>query len=545
VKALLWGWVLGAFTLSACFGDSGPQIPLRSPFPSQPTIKRITGALEREPQSLLAMWLPQSGEGAEALQDLLLLGLGAVNDQGQLEPRLAESIPTLDNQQWRVGSDGRIEVTWRLREGARWHDGTPITADDLIFTLNVARDPALPGFAHPAFDLIEQIEATDGRTVKVTWRQASGYVDRLFTTFARPLPRHLLESTYLANKSDLLGAPYWTNQFVGSGPYRLQRWERGRQLVLQAQPDFVLGRPGLDEIDVEFIPDVTQLRQRTISDAIQVSLGSGLPLDQTAQLLGRWPGGRVESAITGWIALVPELRDPESSILGQADFRRALTYATDRLQMVDSLQAGLLGVAHTFVSSDSPEYGRVEERIVRYRYDRQLASQMIEELGYTRDGNGRLRSEDGAPLGVLLRVPTGDEGLRRIAVAIVEDWRAIGIGAELLVGDAAQSSSTLPTLFLLQERVDADRPLGESAVRVAGSDPNYARLMDGYFRAGSEGERSRALGDLIQYETGGALRTGIIYQAHAVLISSVVQNVTVPHAPGVTVAWNAHQWSLR
>ena len=107
-------------------------------------------------------------------------------------PYLAERLIQLNTDSWQVSPDGRMQTTWKLRQGIKWHDGAPLTAADLAFTWEVLRDPSIPGNRTAAAQTIEKVVATDEQTVVISWR----------TTFYRalfldvrdfwPLPEHLL-----------------------------------------------------------------------------------------------------------------------------------------------------------------------------------------------------------------------------------------------------------------------------------------------------------------------------------------------------------------
>ena len=115
-------------------------------------------------------------------------------------------MPTLDNGLWKLLPDGRMETTWKIREGATWHDGTPFTADDLVFTAMVGQDKELSIFNHPGLDAVEAVRAIDPRTVQVTWNRPFFGADIMFTSednFAMPLPRHLLDKPYTDDKGGL------------------------------------------------------------------------------------------------------------------------------------------------------------------------------------------------------------------------------------------------------------------------------------------------------------------------------------------------------
>ena len=159
-------------------------------------------------------------------------GLTIIDHTATLQPQLAEAVPTVENGLWKVFPDGRMETTWKLRPSAPWHDGTPVTADDFVFTARVAQDPSLVAFRHIAFDAVERVDAPDPRTLVITWQQPFIEADRMFaadgSVQSLPLPRHLLEKAYQDNKAGFLEVPaVGADGFVGAGPFKLKEWVRG------------------------------------------------------------------------------------------------------------------------------------------------------------------------------------------------------------------------------------------------------------------------------------------------------------------------------
>ena len=108
---------------------------------------RIVAAIRGLPASMVQQRTQPSGVGSvpglDALHELVHAGLTHFDGAETLGPQLAEAVPTVENGQWRVLPDGRMEATWRIRETARWHDGTPLTSDDLQLTLAIDEDPSL------------------------------------------------------------------------------------------------------------------------------------------------------------------------------------------------------------------------------------------------------------------------------------------------------------------------------------------------------------------------------------------------------------------
>src|SRR5581483_1308045 len=154
--------------------QSGPPARATAPAAAQPaaTPKKVTAVIRGTPK-VLSVAIDSAGagqtKGLSEIEQLVNNGLAAVDNTGELQPRLAEAVPTTENGLWKVLPDGRMETTWNLRQNAAWQDGSPLTAADLIFTAAVARDKSLAIVSDPAFDAIEALDAPDPRTLVVTW----------------------------------------------------------------------------------------------------------------------------------------------------------------------------------------------------------------------------------------------------------------------------------------------------------------------------------------------------------------------------------------
>lgn len=218
-----------------------------------PTVKHINAAMMGEPTSLVARFNSTqiSLPGAGTLEQLANGTLLEIDGTGKLQPQLAEAVPTLENGLWKLLPAGRMETSWRIRSGARWHDGTPLTADDFIFALNVDRDPEIPVLKPPWYSYLESTTAPDPQTVTLTWNRPFVDADRSFTNrYITPLPKHLLEETFLADRGRFLTLPYWNQEYVGSGPFKLRQYLPGTSFTLTAADTYALGRPKIDEIEV-------------------------------------------------------------------------------------------------------------------------------------------------------------------------------------------------------------------------------------------------------------------------------------------------------
>src|SRR5581483_11637763 len=154
--------------LAACGSRPAGPAPsgtAEAPRRSGPT--RVTATIMDDPVFMLAKLSAPSIRGADALEELVHVGLSTLDHSGSLTPLLGEAVPSIDNGLWTVHPDGTMDTTYRIREGARWQDGSPFTSDDLLFTARVAHDRDVPDLRDPAFDSISDPEAIDARTLVV------------------------------------------------------------------------------------------------------------------------------------------------------------------------------------------------------------------------------------------------------------------------------------------------------------------------------------------------------------------------------------------
>src|SRR6266545_606572 len=117
--------------------------------------KRVTLATTGDPFTLSTkVNSSQTGSipGADALEELVNAGLANHDSSGSLRPQLAEAVPSLSNGLWRLLPEGRMELTWTIRQAAQWHDGTPFTSDDLLFTYQVGADREVTTFRDTTLD---------------------------------------------------------------------------------------------------------------------------------------------------------------------------------------------------------------------------------------------------------------------------------------------------------------------------------------------------------------------------------------------------------
>lgn len=336
------------------------------------------------------------------LISLLFDGLTRIGSDGLIEPALAEG--------YTVDATGEI-YTFTLRPGLRWHDGNPITADDVVFTfrtlqtLEAAGEPALAGFWRTAL-----IERVDTRTVRVT---LSGPFAP-FSSLARVpiLPAHLLRG--------LSPAEWPTSEFarrlVGSGPFRLAEL-RSDAAILTANPTYYNGRPFLDQIELRFV---------STAEAAIAALSRG----EVTGFAERWgtnlatidlPGEeqRIALPMDEYTLLTFNLRLP---LFQDIPLRRALALGLDRDALIERV---VNGMAQPIDTPLLPGTWADDPALRRMPADPSAAAERLAEIDFEPDSDG-IRQRGRQRLSFTLLV---DRDERRVAVAeaIATQWRSIGV----------------------------------------------------------------------------------------------------------------------
>ncbi len=203
-----------------------------------------------------------SDTGYDALvMHMTLLGMTGIDPEGNIFPVLAIELPSVENGGVVVDENtGTMDVTWKMRQDVTWADGTPVTADDVLFTYEAIKDPT-NGFAIPGLDQVTGIDKVDNYTFVVHF--SSIYPSYLTFLGGRQIvlwPKHFckLEQGYTA----------WDcgRNPLSDGPYILQEWVTGDHLIFVRNPKyFEPGKPKIDQIIVRIVPDAsvreTMMRQ--------------------------------------------------------------------------------------------------------------------------------------------------------------------------------------------------------------------------------------------------------------------------------------------
>lgn len=520
--------------------------------------KRVVAAIKGEPKTLSAT-VSNIGsgqvQGSGDLQQLINTSLYLTNESGAVLPGLAEQIPTTDNGLWRTFPDGTMETVWKTKPGAQWHDRVPFTAEDLSFTAEVQKDPEVAAFREIYTDFISSVATTDSTTLTLRWNRLFIRADRVFDS---PLPKHLLAKPFADSKASFTDIPYWTEGFVGTGPFRLKQFVASSHVILQANDAYVFGRPKIDEMEVRFIPDPNTMVANVLAGEVNLTLGTAaLTLQAALQVRDAWADGRVDvSPIANFLTLYPQFLNPDPPVIADVRFRRALLHAVDRQELVDTLEAGLSTVAHSVVSPRDPEYQAVQTSIVRYEYDPSRAAEMIEALGYTRRGDGWFYDANNRKLSIPIQASGANAIQMNTMFPVADYWQRAGVAVTTLVIPPQRDSDRgfhaerpgfeLPRQFMdLVLRANSSREIALPANNYRGINraryvnPEYDALLDRYYVTIPWNDRMEVLRKLIHHLTDQLPVMTLFYDVAPALIDKRLTNVNA------FSLWNVQEWDVR
>jgi peptide/nickel transport system substrate-binding protein len=549
--------------LTLVTGCVAPSSSVGNPAPDAPRAerKRIVAAIRGEPLTMSST-MNSAGSGGVAgvseVEKLVHAGMADIQERTPVAPRLAEALPSTDNGLWKVFPDGRMELTWKIRQDARWHDGTPLTADDLLFTVKVEQDEQLAVLTSTAYKFVQSVTASDARTVVVVWKQPYIQADTMFSSLATPLPKHILEKPYTDDWANFAQHPYWTREWVGLGPYKLKEWVLNSHLVVTANDQYPLGKPRIDEIEVRFILDPQALIANVLAGAVDLTLGRGLSLEQGIAARDQWREGHMDAALGNTIVEFPQYINPDPAIMLDPQARRALMYATDREELVDALFGGA-GQVVEWIGPHEPEYQYVSSAVVKYGFDPRRASQLFESLGLTKGSDGMYRLPNGQPFKLENRTTSGDDVRGKTLLILADQWQRTGITPDPVViprqrSDDREYRATRPAFELVRQPISltesglrrlhsAEAALPENDYRrdnrARYMNPEFDSLAERYLATIPLDQRMDLGRQIVHLLSDQLVVIPLYWDVMPVLIHNRLKNVNA-----ATDTRNAHQWDV-
>lgn len=313
-------------------------------------------------------------------------------DSTDVVPSLAES--------WDISPDKTI-YTFHLRKGVHFSDGTPMTADDVVFSIQRAADPKKSGYSF-LFGSVSRVKKLDANTVQVTLTQPFAPLLQNLNVFpASIVPAKLVQ----ANAKGFAQKP------VGTGPFALKVFRKGQLTHLVRNENYWKpGRPYLDEVRIPYVTDdntrILKLQAGEIDAAVNIPYAQIEQLDKRNDVdvkieeLYRFDGIWLNNA-----------KEPFDDIR----VRQALNYATDKESIIKSILFGHAEVANHMM----PKMKYWRQDVKAYPYDIAKAKQLIKQ------------SKAPGGFTIPLVVPSGDSIISQVAQIVKQSWAEIGVKAEI------------------------------------------------------------------------------------------------------------------
>jgi peptide/nickel transport system substrate-binding protein len=338
-----------------------------------------------------------------------------VNPQGQIVPYLAES--------WTVSPDG-LEYTFTLKKEVFFHNGMEMKAQDYVYTIERAKDPATnAATAQWIVADYKLVEVIDDYTFKIVMNNPyAAMVYSLTDAYLAPLSKEAVIKQ---------GETYDRNP-IGVGPYKLKEWIAGEKIILERNPDFNWGpnfahqgAAYIEFIEYRFLPEAATIVAGM--EAGEIGLSEIQPQDKDA----------IEA--TGMFQILEYLLDGSSPYVtmnvsrppfDDLRVRQALNYGVDREALIKSVALGY-GV---------PQYGPISSTVIGYwpgvedigyRYDTNLAKQLLAETGWVDSNSDGVLDKDGAKLSFKIQALTVSELWTKVAEVLQQQYKQLGIETEI------------------------------------------------------------------------------------------------------------------
>jgi peptide/nickel transport system substrate-binding protein len=494
-------------------------------------------------------------------------GLTTYDAQGNLIPWVAAKVPSIADGDWKVLPDGGMEVTWKLKRNIKWHDGTPLSAEDFVFGIQIAKDRDLPLPRAGGVTLVRDVSAPDPQTLVIRWAEAYSGANVGQPADFPAVPRHIIADLYRGgDQQAFLNNPYWARKFVGLGPYAIGEWVEGAYTEGNAFDDYFLGRPKIDRVILRYFKDTNSLIASMLSGDTDLVTIATLKMDDIEPIAAGWGpnGGTVIPSFTDAMISRFQFRDSDVPWARDVRVREALVHLVDRQTLADTFSP-LGGVADIFAARNDPAFALAEQRgYAKYPYDLARAERLLNDAGWTRGGDGVFQNRAGQKFSIEVRVVDSTPVNSRQGLALVDQWKRGGLESEFfLVGKTATNkpelkamskgvfhqsdtltSDTFEQFLSTQFATEANRWSGRNLT--AFGNPEFDRLYEelGVELDAAKGQSKYA--DLLRWTTQEIPFFLEYYDVN----SAITAFRAGIHGPGPIPAiskvatWNIHQWEM-
>jgi peptide/nickel transport system substrate-binding protein len=364
---------------------------------------------------------------------IFLEPLVAFDAEANLVPILAAEIPSVEKG---TLDPGRKWIIWKLKKGVTWHDGTPFTAEDVVFTWQYASDPETAALSQGGYRKIESIEKIDDLTVKVTLKEPTvDWTTPWSNSDGLILPKHVHERY---KGKEARNAPANLKP-IGTGPYKIVEFRPNDIIIADINPNYhVENRPFFDRIEMKGGGDAPSAARAVLQTGefdfawnLQVSWDELEAMEKAGQgVILVTQGGSEEHIQLNYTDPNVEIDGERASLKAPHPFftdlrvRQAFALAMNKKLIVDQLYGKTGEVAHVYYYTPKKYVPDVQQE-----YNLDKANRLLDEAGWRRGPDG-VRTKDGKRMKVLFQ--TSVNKLRQDTQAIIkQDLQKIGVEVEL------------------------------------------------------------------------------------------------------------------
>lgn len=497
---------------------------------------------------------------------LLTATLAYWDERGEAASLLADGLPKLNTDTWRINPDGSMETVFRLRPNLTWHDGTPLTADDLAFTYRADQARIDSGLNATSAERrqLEDIVAVDARTVLIKWKQP--YTEAAAPQLV-PIARSIVGPVLAQGDLEAFAnMPYWKTEYVGAGPYKLDRWELGTVIEVSAFDGYALGKPKIGRVRLTWNNDPNVNLTKLLSGDADMAADGSLRFEQANTLRAQWgTSGTVLLSPTSLRYIQFQAR-PEYVLpktLLDLRTKRAIAHSLDRTGLAEAMVADTSMAANSYPPPTVPYYDELLRTVTKYAHDLRVAEQLLADLGYVKRADGIFASATDGPLQFEVRGVSGGQEEQDTTI-VSQALHDAGMDTSIYLLPSStravdeKTKGTFPGLTLnnntvgrrdfgldkfITARIGGPQDNWAGGNRMGWSNPEFDRLFDRWSTSLDASERTARLLEMMKILSDDLPALPLYYNFQVLAHSSALQG---PQriSPETSVHWNAHLWTL-
>jgi peptide/nickel transport system substrate-binding protein len=371
---------------------------------------QIIVGLTQEPQNFNP--LMPTIEAQRGVHMAIFDDLWRIDGKGNFVPNLALAMPTQSNGG--ISKDGTV-FTVTLRRDAKWHDGQPFTARDVVFTWKTLMSPKVTAYSTVGFDQIADMWTGDDHTVKFKMKQPFAPILELMADLFI-VPEHVLGKSADINKDE-----FNTRRPIGTGPFKFVSWASGDHIALEAHRAYHGPGPYLDRLIFKYVPDLTVLFTQLKTGEIDMTGIQGIPVDLYPEAKTLTNINLYVDPSTSYETIAPNHLLP---MFKDKRMRQALYLGMDKKPIVEKIYLGLAPESESYVPPQSWAYNPKVKG--RHTYNPERAKKLLDEVGWKPGADG-IRVKDGARLSFENACTAGNKQREQIQQLLQQQWRQIGV----------------------------------------------------------------------------------------------------------------------